>query len=1444
MKKQTNKQIFKSVLLLLSVLLLVAGAAVGAFANTTETRTLALTFDANVEKCVVEIEDPATGMWVVHENVTQSGEVSIPYNAKIRLTVVPVIGKWPTLVREGGSIAVENDNVIQWSSYKEDSSVSITCEERVYTIHALNYNAKNEMLEYDVEDSVNWHVQQLTDGSITYQYGAEPLTELPAVEMEDYIFGGWLIKMGEGVDDIVPIAKDPEDGKYYIPKDLTRTKYFDNNNGTIYVYPDMHPIEYPVYREDRVFNENISGNLGELLFGAVEQMAPVKYTLSAMEKNFWKDDPAESYKSYKGYLCMTDRDSSLTVSEPSPENPYRNTVYRFYMPIVYTLTYNLNDGNDETTVFNGPETYTYATPTTIGIPSRTGYTFVKWNVEIYNAAANEWVSAPELTGEGCTLGDKKASYDATTRNDPNAVYASDAQTDGTYEIRLTAEWSANQYEITYDWSADADLIQNKGDLPTSFTFDALCAIPNPVRAGYTFTGWTLTYTDGSEVVGENGLTELEGGYQLNGSLHAKHITLTANWTVESYKVELDTDGTVVGEISGVEYDQKMPTDPVEVPVKFGYNFKGYFSAPNGAGEMYIDETGAPADKVWKIDGGENGATIKLYACWERKPVSITVLPLEKVPEGVTVTVFDVENNKTYPCTPGTPITLLYDTEFYVKITMPDGFKVVEWNGVSVDVHSDNVFLSAVQRIETEDDIVLTAMARPDAPGIGAGEDVDSIIIESDTSIRVNFTDADVASRYEVAISRVNDAAGLDPDAWKQIVGGEKHYLFTELDPGTIYYVFIRLKETDETHSGIPAVKEELTRYDAYVNETIDRLNGLFTEGDGDITKAVIQDTVNKIEALRNTDPLPTDFYEQIEALVAAIEEKLVFARLQDAKIAALEAFLTDCFKSGSFSEDNKSLLGTLCQTAVADISVATTPEDVEAIYSTARAAMEAVPVTYLYDASGKMQLTTLLGLDQSSDIALNSIQDIKTLRRAIADAIAQGKITADSFITVEEAKELLRTLDTVSAYSFYLINVQPANGDTFTLTLTIPEALAGRTGLQVAYYNAATGMVELLQTTVDGNKLIFQAKQITDFVILADPTVELTGVIIALGIIVLCQLIAIALVLVARSKAKNAVSHASVALPMFFLTIHFLPVNAELIALGLGIAALILQIVLMWLLLSSGMIRVFKTKRHESDRREVTAVVREEDLHEDPAAVFDEADESVEEPVADEAPVTDGEHADEESVEEPVEAESVLDDETFDQELADEVAEELERERAEAEADTDVTEEAVADELEEVYEDEEHIAEETFAEDTVDEEIEEVYDDEEFIEHTAEPYYSLDEEEDVYADIQEETERVSDVDTADQETEETPYGGDPLDGVFGEADVQDGTAGDERERSFYEDAYGESYEYGDEADATYAETEVADRKETGGQGSVDATAYFINDTEELSEEEEMYQYDE
>ena len=1472
MKKQTKNQLFKSVLLLLSVVLLIASAVVVAVATTSASlyHTLTINFESDqVEKCVITYVKDNKGNTETKE-VTSGETFEILDGVMVSVVVTPKVGLWPDFAFDNpANAAGVSGRTIKWEEFIADNTVSIVCTDRTYTIHALDLDGKTDVKDklpggddivykYTVTEGLT--LEALTNGSVKYTSGSEDLIELPVVASGTQIFKGWYIKTSE--DSASPIT--PENGKYYMPKTLTMmTDYMHDQDGIIYVYPKFEPKSASVYREDWVHKET-GDDHGKIQLFSSKREEFVGSDISALTLNYWVDDPLDAYKSYKGYLLHTTCDhskcdgASIRVYDSSKDE-YRNTVYRYYSPISYTLTYSAVSGD-----YVSPETYSYSTPTTISNPTRLGYTFKGWKIEVYNATTETWDvytwQIPENQPEKSFVFGAETSYFddvAGTWNDPNAIYASDAQADGSYEIRLEAQWEANKYTITYNWGENVSdvLIQNKNNLVENygvFEFDKVCFIPNPIRAGYTFMGWELTYTNGDEVLGDTGLTATDGGYHLNGALHAQEITLTASWSVESYKVELDVDGTVVGSITGVFYDAALvvPTDLV-VPTKIGYTFVGYYNAEGT--KKYINADGTSNCNVWDIDG-ENG-TVTLYAKWEINLYNVTINPIEKVPAGVEITL-ETKDGTRYDYT-GTPISLPYQTEFKIEILMPDGFKIVSWNGTEVAVHSGNVFVSGLISLGAED-VVFFTEARPAAPDVGVGYDID-VNIMSEREIQVNFINADLAKLYEVAISQINDASNL---TWVQVLNGADHYAFTDLNPGTTYFVFIRLRETENTLSGIPTVKDKTTRYIAYVKEVETLLKDMVSSTDGDCVKVLVEQIIQEIYDLIPEDGvLPPNFYTLVEEKIAAVEGQIAFARLQDSKITVLQNHLVNSMASGSFNHDNKVLLNNLCASAVADISAATTVEQIEEIYTTAIGLMKAVPVTYLYSADKGITLESLLGLAQNGGITLSSKEDIKVLRRAVSDAIAAGKITADSFITIEEAQKLLDALDVIAAYSFNLINVQPADGDSFIFTMEIPKEFQGRTGLQVVYYNAATGMVELLETTVEGNVLTFRANQVSDFVILADATVDLTNVIIVLGVIALCQLLAIALVLVARNKAKNTVMHASVALPVS-LAIYFLPANAELIALGLGIAVIVLQIVLMWLLISSGMIHVFKVKKSTSVRREVTAVVREEDLHADPTSVFDEVAPSTEDVSMEETFATQEESAEE-----------FIDDENFDEELAQELAREQEEEADYY--DEPVYEESfieepesVVEEIEELYDEEpvEEIdqtygdeivetIEESYGEEIVEEiteDIEEIYDDEEFVEQETEPYYSLDEEEDIYAFIQEETERVSDVDTADSEEEDTPYGGDALDGIFGVADVQDGDSGDEAGSDGDESPYGESYEsasyeYGETADASYAaydETENSERAEESGEEALDATAYIVNDEEELSEEEEMYRYDE
>ena len=1382
----------KAILLLTFVMMVVFLAAISVLAAGDPTQTLTFNFDP--QQCEVVLKSSQLEKEVEMKN----GEpVSIPHGADVTVEVTPKMGYSVANIRD----AETNDSIKQPGSsnpaiYTEaflTNSViaNVECTTRVFHV---DFEVGDILYKPDGGD--------LDDFSNVEYYYMRPdkITVLPHVSFSGHTFQAWYVVNSNG-EKVYTLPKYDENGdengeyknQYYIPHTLINPEI--NDSGVVYLHAEFTPNPQPVIRYDYAieFDETTQKWIPGKKLGSYQWETPAGERVSGLTfvpgNDLKSDDPENpylNYYSYIGYKLFVNSDyySEKPIIPATEQEPFPNTRDRYYVPIVYTLVYeNLKDG---TLPEGAPTTYTYDTYTALKQPTRRGYQFMGWRVIVDDVLVRE-------TGKDFVLGNE---------GENNAKYAAKNE-----KIVLEAIWQAEKYNITYNWGVSADLIANKNDLIGtygSFEFDKVTFIPNPIRAGYTFKGWALTYTNGDTTPDNVGLVEATGGYNLDGSLHAQEITLTASWEVEVYNVILggqeDAPAGYTTLISGVQYDAPLsiPDGTVIVPVREGYTFDGYWSAPNGGGKQYIDKEGNSVCDLWDLDG-ENGAAT-LYAKWTINQYSITISPIEKIPAGKEVVITLYVGNTPMVYT-GEPISLDYQTVFHVVIAMPAGFEIVAWN-VDSFTHTDHVFTSSDITVGASD-MTLTVQAKPSAPMLGG--DVKSIRPISDTEIKVQFTDATIAALYEITISLDDDVVNLAADEWKSIADGQDHYVFGDLQPGTNYYVFVRLKKTSETLSGIELVEKILTDYDEYVEAAVDQLNGMLVPDDGGNAKGVIADTIKQIDALKkDTETFENNkFYQQVQKLINEAKAKLEFARYQDNKIAALETHLGDCMDSGSFSQENKALLNSLCADAVTSISSADNEEDVESIFATAKAAMEAVPVTYLYDANKVMQLESLLGLGQTSGITLTSIEDIRALRRAIADAIAQGNITADSFITIEEATNLLRALDVVSAYSFNLINVQMSEGDVFTLRMTIPESLINCTGLQVAYFNQATGVLELLETKQEGNTLVFKAKQITDFVILADPTVDLTAVIIALGAILLCQLIAIAFVLISRNKAKNSVMHASVALPLF-LTIHFLPVaNAELIALGLGAAVLLAQIVLMWLLLSSGMIRVFKTKKTAPQKKEVTAVVREEDLHEDPYAAFDEEpsnEEPVEEPV--EEDLVEEETATEESPKE--EPEEVLDEDAFDEELAEELAREQD----------------------EVVE------------------AEEVYDDEEFIEHAPNPYYSLDEEENEYAFDEEEAERVSDVDTTDQEAEETSLSDDPIDGVFGETDVQYGDAGDEGGRSSDEDSYAESYEYGDEADASYAETKVADREETSSEGSVDPASYIVNDDEDLSDEEEMYRYDE
>ena len=255
---------------------------------------------------------------------------------------------------------------------------------------------------------------------------------------------------------------------------------------------------------------------------------------------------------------------------------------------IYAVTLNTNGG----TINNGNVTeYIYgvgATLPTADDMTYTGHTFKGW----YD---NEGLTGDPVTAIGGTeMGNKEYwakweinQYTITLDTDGGSEVAPITQDYGTaitapadptregytftgwdtaipatmpaHNMTITAQWTVNQYTITYD--LDGGTAEGNPDTYTVET-DAF-TLKNPTRPGYTFTGWS-----GTGLTGEDNLTvTIPKGSTGNRSY-------TAHWSLNTYSITYDLNG---GTASGnpTSYTVESATITLNQPTKTGYTFTGW-----------------------------------------------------------------------------------------------------------------------------------------------------------------------------------------------------------------------------------------------------------------------------------------------------------------------------------------------------------------------------------------------------------------------------------------------------------------------------------------------------------------------------------------------------------------------------------------------------------------------------------------------------------------------------------------------------------------------------------------------------------------------------------------------------------------------------------------------------------------------------------------------------
>ena len=190
---------------------------------------------------------------------------------------------------------------------------------------------------------------------------------------------------------------------------------------------------------------------------------------------------------------------------------------------------------------------------------------------------SESLKANAFTKPGYTFAGWNTAADGTGTAYTNRQTTPNVTTENGGAVTLYAQWTANSYTVKFDGNGAEGTMADQ-----SFTYDVEQALTANgfTKTGYTFAGWKLddtTYEDGATV--KNLATE--------GAL-----TLTAQWTANSYTVKFDGNGA-----EGTMADQSFTYDVEQALTANGFTKTGYTFAG------------------WKLDDTtyEDGATVKNLA---------------------------------------------------------------------------------------------------------------------------------------------------------------------------------------------------------------------------------------------------------------------------------------------------------------------------------------------------------------------------------------------------------------------------------------------------------------------------------------------------------------------------------------------------------------------------------------------------------------------------------------------------------------------------------------------------------------------------------------------------------------------------------------------------------------------------------------------------------------
>lgn len=562
-------------------------------------------------------------------------------------------------------------------------------------------------------------------------YGKQTTLPIPVLTngKETHTFVGWTATTQNGNTVI-------EYGKNAV---LGASEYTDN----IILKPKWEPNNFNVKR--------IDGYLKDGVFKAFpngEVVGTAKYGSRISGNEFGEE------RSYRGYWFDTDSSygQPLTVSD----NETQNIVYRLYTAKEYGFTIRNPETIDD---WQAPLKHVYGTDLYLTAPIREGYTFTGWTIDRSKDQNPQYQSAYDLKPQG----------NGTYLLEGNAF---DSSTETT--IILIAGWEANSYSVAYDaatlYGFDTG---DKTRFPDTRIYNkafALSAVP--VREGYTFKGWHIKGTDAEDV---------RLAYTIAAETKPGDLTFEAIWEPKSYEVTFFTyvsengiyttePGTFEKQKTWVVFGKKPAS--IYPPECFRYTFGGYLTE-DGTLVFLADGSFNPEVGVWKLSEATT-----LYARWlllEKESAPTLDIDYEKeILTGLTPGDYRISKQD------GTSYSFRFHADgSFTGSERPNPVRISEFFGSTILVtrlgDGETTSDSDPQRIE------LTP--RLDAPT--EKREIIRVNTEEVGAIRLEMIDSDTIYEFAWTTEPVQNE-----DA---ITNWQDSSAFDDLEPDTLYYVYIRAK---------------------------------------------------------------------------------------------------------------------------------------------------------------------------------------------------------------------------------------------------------------------------------------------------------------------------------------------------------------------------------------------------------------------------------------------------------------------------------------------------------------------------------------------------------------------------------------------------------------------------------------------------------------------------